>query len=345
MRGSTPFGLGTFAGADGVAFAGLVVHDRVHDLEAIVAPHTTTLSLLEKWDSSLLTLRQLALAPPDDGTPLTELRPLPPVQSRQLLCAGANYLQHVREITFSFRKNSGDDRPDEEIGAEAEETTRRRQQVQDPFVFAGLTSAMCGAEDDIVLWGPGEQHDWELELAVVIGRRARGVPPEDAMQYVAGYTISNDISTRDVMYRPDFPMTDFIMTKSRPTFFPTGPYIVPREFIPDPRELRIRLTVNGEVMQDESVDDIIYGVEDLVSYASTAAQLLPGDLLLTGSPAGNAGHHGNRWLRPGDAIEGEITGLGRQRNSCVAPRGEVTWRRPALLGHASPPMTIELEGG
>ncbi len=151
----------------------------------------------------------------------------------------------------------------------------------------------------------------------------------DAMQCVAGYTISNDISTRDVKNRPDFPMTDFIMTKSRPTFFPTGPYIVPREFVPDPRRLQLRLTVNEEVMQDESVDDIIYGVEDLVSYASTIAQLWPGDVLLTGSPAGNAGHHGNRWLRPGDVIESEITGLGRQRNVCVAPPATDGWRPTA----------------
>jgi 2,4-didehydro-3-deoxy-L-rhamnonate hydrolase len=129
-------------------------------------------------------------------------------------------------------------------------------------------------------------------------------------------------------------MTDFIMTKSRPTFFPTGPYIVPREFVPDPRALRVHLTVNGAVMQDAFVDDIIYGVEDLVSYASTTAQLLPGDLLLTGSPAGNAGHHGNRWLRPGDVIEGEITGLGRQRNLCVAPPPSDGWSREAQMSSA-----------
>jgi 2,4-diketo-3-deoxy-L-fuconate hydrolase len=118
-------------------------------------------------------------------------------------------------------------------------------------------------------------------------------------------------------------MTDFLMSKGRPTFKPVGPYIVPREFVPDPRALRITLRVNGEVMQDEGVDDIIYGVERLVSYASTVTELWPGDLLLTGSPAGNAGHHGNRWLRPGDVMEGEITGLGLQRNRCVAdPRVE-----------------------
>lgn len=345
MSGAIPFGLGTFARRDGVAFTGLVRHEKVHDLGSALRPHTTTLALLEAWDTALPTLRELAQAPPDNGTPLTELRPLPPVQPRQLLCAGANYFQHVREISFSFRKNSGDERPDAEIRAEAEETTRRRHQVEDPFVFAGLTSAICGARDDIVLWGPGQQHDWELELAVVIGRPARGVRREDAIQYVAGYTIANDISTRDVMYRPDFPMTDFLMTKSRPTFFPTGPYIVPREFIPDPRALCIRLRVNGESMQDESVDDIIYGVEDLVSYASTVAQLLPGDLLLTGSPAGNAGHHGNRWLRPGDLIEGEITGLGRQRNLCVAPPAEGGWRRAGSLQQASLPTPLETRGG
>jgi 2,4-didehydro-3-deoxy-L-rhamnonate hydrolase len=321
------FGLGTFAHSDGVPFPGLVVDNAVHDLRPTFGQDRTTLALLEDWDASLAILHGLAEAPPVGRVPLADLRPLPPVQSRQLLCAGANYFQHVREIAFSFRKNSGDARPDEAIRAEAEEMSRRRHEVEDPFVFPGLTSAMCGAKDEIVLWGPGEQHDWELELAAVIGRRARGVRREDALQYVAGYTISNDISTRDVMYRPDFPMTDFIMTKSRPTFFPTGPYIVPREFVSDPRALRIRLSVNGEVMQDELVDDIIYGVEDLVSYASTIAQLLPGDLLLTGSPAGNAGHHGNRWLRPGDVIEGEITGLGRQRNLCVAPPRQSRWRR------------------
>jgi 2,4-diketo-3-deoxy-L-fuconate hydrolase len=114
-------------------------------------------------------------------------------------------------------------------------------------------------------------------------------------------------------------MTDFLMSKCRPTFFPTGPYMLPREFVADPRALRIRLSVNGEIMQDELVSDIIYGVERLVAYASTVVVLQAGDLILTGSPAGNAGHHGNRWLRPGDVMEGEITGLGVQRNRCVAP--------------------------
>jgi 2-keto-4-pentenoate hydratase/2-oxohepta-3-ene-1,7-dioic acid hydratase in catechol pathway len=139
------------------------------------------------------------------------------------------------------------------------------------------------------------------------------------MDHVAGYTIANDVSDRDVMFRPGFPMTDFLMTKNRPTYFPVGPYVVPAEFVPDYRALRITLRVNGDVMQDESVDDIIYGVEELVAYTSRVVELRAGDLLLTGSPAGNAAHHGNHWLRPGDVMEGTITGLGMQRNACVSP--------------------------
>jgi 2,4-didehydro-3-deoxy-L-rhamnonate hydrolase len=323
MSESPAFGLGTFAAPGGDAFPGLVVEESVLDVRQHFGDAATTLTLLRDWEASVARLRELAASGPGQATvPLADLRPLPPVQPPgQLLCAGANYFNHVRQIAFSFMKNQGDERPDAEIRAEAEEITRRRHEVEDPFVFTGLTSALCGARDDVVLWGPGEQHDWELELAVVIGRHARDVEPGDALGHVAGYTISNDISTRDVMNRPNFPMTDFVMSKSRPTFFPTGPYLVPREFVPDPRALRIRLSVNGELMQDESVEDIIYGVDELVSYASRAAELFPGDLLLTGSPAGNAGHHGNRWLRPGDLIEGEITGLGSQRNRCVAPEG------------------------
>ena len=151
----------------------------------------------------------------------------------------------------------------------------------------------------MILWGPGHEHDWELELAVVLGRGGRSHPRSPTrLECVAGYTICNDVSTRDVMLRPGFPMTDFLMTKMRPTFFPTGPYVVPREFVPDYRQLRITLKVNGEVMQDEGVDDIIHGVEELVAYASRVVELQAGDLLLTGSPAGNAAHHGKRWLVP-----------------------------------------------
>jgi 2,4-didehydro-3-deoxy-L-rhamnonate hydrolase len=312
----TRFAFGTFAAADGGPFPGLVVDERVHDLRPDFAD---TLSMLQDWNASLARLRELADSSTADGVPLDSLRPLSPVQpSGQVLCGGANYYKHLRQMVVAHLKREGDTRPDEELRAEAVEVAARRSREEDPFVFAGLPSALCGARDDVVLWGPGTEHDWELELAVVLGRGGRDIPEDEAMRHVAGYTMSNDVSTRDVMFRPGFPMTDFLMTKMRPTFFPTGPYIVPAEFVPDYRALRITLKVNGEPMQDEGIDDIIYGVEQLVSYASRVVELRAGDLLLTGSPAGNAAHHGGRWLTPGDVMEGEITGLGIQRNTCVA---------------------------
>jgi 2-keto-4-pentenoate hydratase/2-oxohepta-3-ene-1,7-dioic acid hydratase in catechol pathway len=318
------FALGTFD-ADGTAFPGLVVDDTVVDLRPSFGDGATVEGLLQDWDATLAVLHDLAEEVDDSPSiALADLRVLVPFRPKQLLCAGANYFRHVRQIVASTLRNGGDERPEEELQAEADRIAHTRAATGTPFVFPALPGAVTGPHDDVVLWGPGVQHDWELELGVVIGHPAHRIGPDEAMDVVAGYVISNDVSTRDVMTRPDLPMTDFIMTKSRPTFFPTGPYLVPRECVPDPRQLRLTLSVNGEVMQDDTVDDIIYGIEQLVSYASHAAVLGPGDLLLTGSPAGNAGHHGNRWLVPGDVIDAEITGLGRQQNRCVAPPGETT---------------------
>ncbi|WP_433782158.1 fumarylacetoacetate hydrolase family protein [Actinomycetospora sp. CA-101289] len=313
------FALGTFDDG-GAAFPGLVVDDVVVDLRPHLGDGATVERLLQDWDATLAVLQDLAEeAAGLPSTALADLRVLAPFRPRQLLCAGANYFRHVRQIVASTLRNSGDERSEDDLQAEADRIAHARAATGTPFVFPGLPSAVTGPHDDIVLWGPGVQHDWELELGVVIGRHAHRIRPDEAMDVVAGYVIGNDISTRDVMNRSDLPMTDFIMSKSRPTFFPTGPYLVPREWVPDPRQLRLRLSVNGEVMQDDTVDDIIYGIEELISYASHAAVLGPGDLVLTGSPAGNAGHHGNRWLVPGDVIDAEITGLGRQRNRCIEP--------------------------
>jgi len=317
MSDESGFGVGTFAGADGAEFPGLVVNEHVIDLRPALGDQVSTLGLLHGWDESFKRLSELAREGDDAPTPLSELRALPPVASPQILCAGANYHRHVRQIVVMSLKLDGDERSEEELEAEAERQLANRIATE-PFLFIAAPSAMCGAGDDIVLWGPGRCHDWELELAVVIGRGGVNLDEAQAMEHVAGYVISNDIRVRDVQHRPNFPMTDFVRSKNRPTYFPTGPYFVPKEFIPDPRALRIELSVNDEKMQDELVDDIIYGVEELVAYASRTVGIGEGDMILTGSPAGNAGHHGNRWLRPGDIIQGSITGLGVQRNRCVA---------------------------
>jgi 2-keto-4-pentenoate hydratase/2-oxohepta-3-ene-1,7-dioic acid hydratase in catechol pathway len=161
-------------------------------------------------------------------------------------------------------------------------------------------------------------HDWELELAIVIGREAFRVSREDALDHVAGYTIVNDITTRDLVFRKDMKEigTDWYRAKNAPGFLPTGPFLVPAPFI-DADHLNLRLELNGKVMQDGSTDDLLFDIAALISGASQTMPLLPGDILLTGSPAGN-GQHWKRFLRDGDVMTATIHGLGTQVVRCVA---------------------------
>jgi 2-keto-4-pentenoate hydratase/2-oxohepta-3-ene-1,7-dioic acid hydratase in catechol pathway len=310
------FGIGTFQAADGAAYPGLVVDGQVRDLRP---EFTSTLQMFRDWDAVLPRLHELA-AEGAAGEPLESLRPLPPVEpSGQILCGGANYTKHLHQMIYAQLKRQGDERPDDELRAEAVELTARRGTVEDPFFFIGLPSALAGANDDVILWGPGDEHDWELELAVVIGRDGRRIPESEAMAYVAGYTIVNDVTTRDALIRPDARGLglDWLAGKNAPTFFPTGPLLVPTAHAGDPSALQITLKVNGRTMQDESTADMLFDVAALIAHISDVAELRPGDLVLTGSPAGNGAHHGV-FLKPGDVMEGAITGLGVQRNRCVA---------------------------
>lgn len=142
---------------------------------------------------------------------------------------------------------------------------------------------------------------------------------EEALDHVAGYTIANDLTDRATVFRRDMPQigTDWLRSKNAPGFTPLGPWLVPAESVTDPGDLRLVLRLNGETMQDESTKDMIFDVARLVSYASQSADLLPGDLVLTGSPAGN-GMHWGRLLRDGDVMDASVTGLGAQRTRCVA---------------------------
>jgi 2-keto-4-pentenoate hydratase/2-oxohepta-3-ene-1,7-dioic acid hydratase in catechol pathway len=316
------YGLGTFSVDGAPAFPGLVVDGVVADLRAEFGERATTLSLLEDWDASSARLAELAAAGVADGIAIERLRAHAPVTSRQILCAGANNHTHVVEMAVGAMRARQDARPEQELVAAARQEARDLREAE-PFMFCVLPSSLCGAEDDVVLWEPGTRHDWEVELAVVIGRGGRDIPVGRAMEHVAGYTVANDVTARDLVARPPIPMSDLLRAKSRRTFLPTGPCIVPSSAIPDPVALRTTLKVNGDVMQDETLDDLIHGIDRLIAYASTVAELYPGDLLLTGSPAGNAGAHGGRWLQPGDVMEAEIHGIGLLRNRCVADPGQV----------------------
>ncbi|MCI3279315.1 fumarylacetoacetate hydrolase family protein [Streptomyces cylindrosporus] len=306
-----PFALGTFSsGTD--AFPGLVTGARVRDLSDQVP---SVRALFDDWDTRLPRLHELAASADGTWHELAGLRVLAPVEPGQILQSGANYRKHVVDLVAAEKESVHGATP-EEARADAEKMMDERIRSGVPYVFLGSPRAMCGPYDDIVLPELGEQHDWELELALVIGKSGRNVPAEEAMSHVAAYTICNDLTTRDRLYRPDLKAigTDWFTAKNADTFLPTGPFLVPADFVGDPNDLRITLRHNGVVRQDESTKDMIFDIPRLIAYVSTTTTLRPGDLLLTGSPAGNGAHWGV-FLKAGDVVEAEITGLGHQRNT------------------------------
>ncbi|MGW1715179.1 fumarylacetoacetate hydrolase family protein [Streptomyces sp. NPDC002156] len=314
-----PFALGTFSAPDGEPFPGLLVEDRVLDLStALDRAPSGVRAVVERWEETLPVLHTLAADTALGWRPLEGLRVHAPLEPRQIFQSGANYRQHVIDLEVAHR-SPDDPRTVEEARAEIAAVMDRRAAEDLPYVFIGLPSAITGPYDDVVLPSWAEQPDWELELAVVIAKSAHRVPVEEALEYVAGYTIANDLTDRATVFRRDMKAigTDWLRSKNAPGFTPLGPWLVPAGSIADTGDLRVTLKLNGETMQDESTKDMLFGVARLVSYISQTAQLLPGDLVLTGSPAGN-GIHWGRLLRDGDVMEGSITGLGVQRTRCTA---------------------------
>jgi len=327
------FALGVFrrpaAGrGPGGEFTGLVRGDRVRDVSAF----GTVSDLLADWEPAQRRLAELAEDDNGDWSGLAGLDVRCPVEPRQILQCGANYRKHVVDIVMAERlaglstTGHNSDVPEREVRAWAEAMMDRRARTGSPYVFAGLPGALCGPHDEIVLPERGTSHDWELELAVVIGTApgaragepARHLTRENALDHVAGYTICNDITTRSLVYRKDLKAigTDWFAAKNAPTFLPTGPFLVPAAFVGDPAGLKITLTHNGVIRQDESCADMLFDVPSILAYITSVTALWPGDLVLTGSPAGNGAHWGV-FLAEGDVLEGEITGLGGQRNRCV----------------------------
>jgi 2,4-diketo-3-deoxy-L-fuconate hydrolase len=317
------FSIGTFQDG-GSTFPGLVIDEAVYNISTVLPGVGNTGTLLQGWQQNF---DALSLFAQDEqrrtetaSMPLAGLQILPPVSPMgQLLAAGANYRQHVIEITVAH-KLGDPDASEAELREQAAREVDERARTGEPYVWVGATSGVCGANDDVVLPSIGSDHDWELELGVVIGSEAYQVSEDDAMGHVAGYTICNDLTTRSLVPRKDIPMmgTDWMRSKNHPTFFPTGPYLVPAAFVPDPHNLEIMLALNGKVMQKGHTGDMIFNIPKLISYISSLIALRPGDMIITGSPQGNGSHWG-RFLRDGDVMESTITGLGTQRNEVGGP--------------------------
>jgi 5-carboxymethyl-2-hydroxymuconate isomerase len=214
-----------------------------------------------------------------------------PVLPGKIVAIGLNYLDHVRETGM--------------------ETPTA------PLVFAKFPSSVVGPSADIVIDSDlSERVDWEVELAVVIGRRARNVSVEDALDHVLGYTVANDVSARDVQFADG----QWVRGKSFDTFCPIGPEVITADEIENVQDLRLRTRVNGETVQDSTTAEMIFGVPTLVSYCSHSFSLEPGDLLLTGTPWGCGEFMDpRRSLEVGDVVECEVDQIGVLRNAVVAP--------------------------
>jgi 2-keto-4-pentenoate hydratase/2-oxohepta-3-ene-1,7-dioic acid hydratase in catechol pathway len=260
---------------------------------------TSALELLDDWARSEEVLRGIQV----EDAPLVEHDALlaPLRWPRKVICAGVNYRRHVREMGGAVP---------------AEGWT--------PFFFLKPpTTTVIGPTDPITLLRPETaRYDWEAELAVVIGLGGRDIPPAEAPRHIAGYCVANDVTARGYHKRASVPadafVYDWFAAKSIDCSLPLGPGITPAFQVPDPQDLRIRLWLNGELQQDESSADMICGVAELVSAASEVVTLEPGDVILTGTPAGVGASRG-LFLRDGDVVRTGIDGLGTLQNTVIDP--------------------------
>ena len=211
----------------------------------------------------------------------------------KLICVGLNYADHAAE--------AGMDLPPE------------------PILFMKATSSICGPNDDIRIPRGSEKTDWEVELGIVIGKEARYLEPEDAMDHVAGYCVVNDISERAFQIER---AGQWVKGKSADTFGPIGPWMVTRDEVADPQDLGLWLSVDGQKYQDGTTRTMVFGVAHLVYYISQFMSLQPGDIIATGTPPGvGMGQRPQTFLRAGQVMELGIEGLGQQRQRTIAWNG------------------------
>lgn len=226
--------------------------------------------------------------PTGETVPLDQVQLLAPVAPPNVIAIGLNYRKHAIESQMAIPER--------------------------PVIFFKTTTAVCGPGDPIMLptMAPDEV-DYECELVMVIGKRAKHVTAEHALEYVLGYTCGNDVSARDVQNRQD---TQWARGKSFDTFAPLGPWIQTEL---DPDNVRLMSRVNGQVMQDSNTSDLIFSCRELIAYLSDAMTLLPGTVILTGTPSGvGFARKPPVFLRPGDTVEIEIEGIGTLSNPVVA---------------------------
>lgn len=285
---------------DGAAVPAVLSYARVVDLADAVAdsPGSVRAALadVERWTDAVLA----AIDGDIDGDLPWRAADgetfLPPVTDPSAIyCAGANYYDHLAEMGAT-------------AVAKSDLTT---------FHFLTAPAAMVGHRAPVRRPPDCAKLDWEIELAAVIGRRAEDVTETDALDHVAGWTVANDVSARDWLDRRNPALgIDWLRHKSAATLLPIGPAVVPARFVPDPGDLPLCLSVNGVLRQDSGTAKMIFSTAEQIAALSRIAPLLPGDVVLTGTPAGTAAAHG-AFLVDGDVMSAEIPGIGVLENAVV----------------------------
>ena len=221
-----------------------------------------------------------------------------PLRPTRIFCAAANYIEHAKEMG----------------------TVLAAKAQSKPYMFLKLEDTVVGPGDNVVKPPETQKLDWEVELAVVIGKPARRIGVDQALDYVAGYSVLNDISARDLNKRTDYPFAfDWFQGKCWDTFAPFGPWIVPAWLVKDPQAMNLSLKVNGKVMQDSSTASMIWTVREQISYLSQILTLRPGDVIATGTPTGVGAAHGI-FLKDGDSVEATVEGIGTLSNRIVSEK-------------------------
>ena len=273
----------SFSTGDRASF-GIVVGDGIVDAGARLANEFASLrDVLAAGALNLL--RGMEGLSPDVA--LADVRFLPPIPDRaaKFLCVGVNYMPHIAEMG--------------------------RQPPEHPVVFVRFADSLVGHREPMIRPRESVQYDYEGELAVVIGRPARRVPPERALEHVAGYTCLNDGTLRDYQRRGP----QWTAGKNFPASGAFGPWLVTADEIPDPAALTLTTRLNGQIVQRERVGELYFDVPALIAYCSTFTALEPGDVISNGTPGGvGAGREPPLWMRPGDAVEVEIDGIGKLEN-------------------------------
>jgi 2-keto-4-pentenoate hydratase/2-oxohepta-3-ene-1,7-dioic acid hydratase in catechol pathway len=292
--------LATYQSSDGPR-AGLVVDDKVFDAAKLTgkSAYSTVLGILSDWGKAQSVLKAAA-AKTGRNKPVAKAKLLAPVlYPSAIYCAGANYQDHANEMAAKDNRPPPED--PHKLGLESWH-----------FIKASRSISHPGATVKISTYS--KKMDWEVELAAVIGKPAKNVPREKALSYVAGYTIANDLSARDRGRRPHIPDTspfkaDWVAHKSFDGSCPLGPWIVPASDIKDPQNLGIKLWVNGVIKQDSHTSQMIFKLDEQIAHLSSRLTLYPGDLVLTGTPAGVGAGRGE-FLKAGDTVRLWIEKIG-----------------------------------